>query len=312
MIRQERNKPKCLVIMASCNGEKWIKDQIVSIFKQENVSIKLLISDDLSKDLTLKIINDLKKSNYDIDIVQRSLASGSAGQNFMSIFRMLNFKHYDFIAYSDQDDVWLPFKLSRAIEKIYESNSSGYSSSVNAFWSDRKSTVLSQSPNLRQYDFLFEGAGQGCTFVLTSKFFSKFQEFCILNQNLSNKFYYHDWLTYLYCRSKNEKWFFDDVPTLNYRQHVNNDTGARSGLNAILNRWRLISSGWYKKQIIIAYNLVTKTGYQSPKLSEFEAILDSRNTIKNKMRYISFVWKHGRRKAMDRLVLVTAILFSKL
>ena len=244
--KEQNHKAKCLIIMAKYNGEKWIKEQIESVFKQENICTKLLISDDMSSDLTLKIINDLKKSNFDIDIFQRTSVSGTAGQNFMSIFRTLKIEDYEYVAFCDQDDVWLPFKLSRAIEKIFESNSSGYSSSVNAFWPDGKSIILSQSPNVRKYDFLFEGAGQGCTFVITSKLFIKFQKFCIKNEELTSNFFYHDWLTYLYCRSQKEKWFFDNLPSMNYRQHSGNETGSRLGLRAILNRWKLISSGWYR------------------------------------------------------------------
>ena len=97
--KEQNHKAKCLIIMATYNGEKWIKEQIESVFKQENICTKLLISDDLSSDLTLKIINDLKKSNFDIDIFQRTSVSGTAGQNFMiflelSKLRTMNMLHF--------------------------------------------------------------------------------------------------------------------------------------------------------------------------------------------------------------------------
>ena len=99
---------------------------------------------------------------------------------------------------------------------------------------------------------------------------------------------------------------------MNYRQHSGNETGSRLGLRAILNRWKLISSGWYRKQILTAYNLTEKTGYKSPQFNEFGSIINSKDTILRKLRYILFVWKYGRRKTLDRLVLAIAILFAKI
>ena len=43
MIKEQNHKAKCLIIMAAYNGEKWIKEQIESVFKQENICTKLLI-----------------------------------------------------------------------------------------------------------------------------------------------------------------------------------------------------------------------------------------------------------------------------
>lgn len=300
------------MILATFNGENWLREQIDSIFMQEGVVIKLIISDDLSSDSTLSIIHDFINIGYDIEIIRRLSASGSAGQNFMGIFRDLNFNDVNYIAFSDQDDVWFPFKISRAIEQICKMSASGYSSSVNAFWPDEKCTVLSQSSKVRQFDFLFEGAGQGCTFVVTTALFHGFQKFCIDNKDITDEFYYHDWLTYLYCRAKNEKWVFDDLPTMNYRQHDNNDTGAKYGLNAALSRLKLIFSGWYKKQIFIAHKLTTRIGLMSPELDEFEVLNKLKNPLLRRIKYIFFVLKFGRRKFTDRFVMILAIIFGKI
>lgn len=313
MSNEERiNKPLCLVILAAFNGENWLREQIDSIFMQEGVVIKLIISDDMSNDSTLKIINDLINIGYDIELIQRSSASGSAGQNFMGIFRDLNFHNVNYIAFSDQDDVWFPFKISRAIEQICKMGASGYSSSVNAVWPDGKCTVLSQSAKVRPYDFLFEGAGQGCTFVITTEFFHGFQKFCIDNKDMTDEFYYHDWLTYLYCRAKNEKWVFDEMSTMNYRQHDNNESGAKNSINAALSRIKLIYSGWYKKQISIAYKLTKRTGLMSPELDEFDILNQLKNSLLRRIRYIFFVLRFGRRKFTDRFIMIIAIILGKI
>ena len=51
---------KIVVILASYNGEKFIKEQISSILSQTNVDIDLYIFDDCSKDNTINIIKELQ------------------------------------------------------------------------------------------------------------------------------------------------------------------------------------------------------------------------------------------------------------
>lgn len=49
---------KVLVLLSTYNGEKFLQDQIDSIFRQENVDVFLLIRDDCSSDRTVEIIKD--------------------------------------------------------------------------------------------------------------------------------------------------------------------------------------------------------------------------------------------------------------
>ena len=63
-----QNKYDVIVLMSSYNGEKYIEEQIESIFKQENVKVKLIIRDDGSNDSSIEIINRLSNI-YDIKLI---------------------------------------------------------------------------------------------------------------------------------------------------------------------------------------------------------------------------------------------------
>src|SRR5262249_29950555 len=98
-------------------------------------------------------------------------------------------------------------------------------------------------------DFLFEGAGQGCTFVLTAALYEKVRSFLAANQPLTRSLHFHDWLIYALARSWGQPWYFDARPSMRYRQHAGNDTGARGTLDGIVRRLARIRDGWYRTQL---------------------------------------------------------------
>ena len=299
---------KCLVLLASYNGKDWIQEQIDSIFSQRNVEIYLHINDDCSSDDTIELINGFSHHSDCINISVNKFPSGSAGQNFMSMFRNVDASDFDYIAFSDQDDFWLPSKISDSIDLLRKSGAWGISSSVKAFWPNGKTKILKQSPAFKRFDFLFEGGGQGCSFLLTQDLFNMVKTFCISNQDLTNNFYYHDWLVYLLCRTSSQKWIFSDTPSLMYRQHSNNDTGARSGFSAILSRVNLIRSGWYKEQIFLAFEIAKRAGCTSNEFIHFESLMLQSNSLQRKLKLIYFVARNSRRKNLDRFIVAFAVM----
>ena len=295
--------------MAAYNGNEWIHEQVKSILSQKFVEVSILISDDLSVDKTTSIIENYSENDDRVSLVKQNRGSGSAGQNFMKMIRDVDVSNCEYIAFSDQDDIWFSDKITRAISKIESSISVAYSSSVLAFWPSGKKKILHQSPEVKSADFLFEGAGQGCTFVLTVDFFLRVQKFCIDNKSLTDIFYYHDWLVYLLSRCWGQKWFFDNRPSMNYRQHDGNDTGARSGFSSFKRRINLIANGWYKKQIEVAIEIAKKADSDNESIKKLECLLGMKKSLIQRVRLVSFVAKSGRRKFIDRVVLVLSVLF---
>lgn len=97
------------VCMATYNGEKFIKEQIDSILCQLSENDELIISDDYSTDKTVDII----KSYVDprIKLYYNGGIKGCT-HNFENALKKAS---GDFIFLSDQDDIWLPGKISKMI-----------------------------------------------------------------------------------------------------------------------------------------------------------------------------------------------------
>jgi len=300
-------KLNILVLMATFNGSEWLEKQIFSIINQKNVNLDLLIADDSSRDDTLDIIRTFTKLNKHIRCIKRLKSFGTAGKNFVNLFTLVSANKYDYIALADQDDIWMLNKISKAIKSIEIENYSGYSSSVLAFWPNKKKKLIVQSKQEKIADFIFEGAGQGCTYLLPIRTFKKIQKFCIKHQNYIKDFYYHDWLIYLLVRSWGSKWFFDQTPSMYYRQHQSNDTGSRGTFSSVIKRFEKIRNGWYKKQILIALRIYFLAANQKNNvISNFSKIFNKKDSIKRRLLMAKFVWLHGRRRFSDRCILVFA------
>lgn len=310
MAHLNKSTPKILILLATYNGFVGLPRQISSILNQSKVDVHIVISDDHSDDRTAKYLREVNAKSKKIDVIFRDTGTGSAGQNFFGMFRSVDSRGFDYVALADQDDCWFENKLDYAVSCLETSECAAYSSSVTAVWSDGRRKVLQQSSSIRKADFLFEGAGQGCTFVISTCFFHEIQEFSIINEHLTNQFHYHDWYVYLLCRMSGKDWFFDARSTMNYLQHNENDTGARSGYRAFLKRIRLILSGWYKCQIIIAIEIARRVDPENEIIILFKQFTNNSLTFVKRLSYAILLLKHGRRKVSDRVVLCIASLFS--
>jgi rhamnosyltransferase len=118
------NKPKFAILLAACNGEAWIEDQLVSILNQSHISLDIFICIDWSKDSTFLIVKKLKNEYKNIYLLSYRNKFGSAAKNFFNLIKRINLKKYDFIAFSDQDDIWLPNKLYRAYQILNKNKDS--------------------------------------------------------------------------------------------------------------------------------------------------------------------------------------------
>ena len=109
-------KEKVDVLVATYNGEKYLREQLDSIIKQTYKNIRILISDDCSKDRTQEILQEYEKKDDRIKIFLHDRNLGS-NKNFEFLLRQVESKFY---MLSDQDDVWLPEKIEKTIQKQKE------------------------------------------------------------------------------------------------------------------------------------------------------------------------------------------------
>lgn len=234
---------KVCVLLAAYNGSDYIEEQIQSILSQKMVNIDLYIRLDPSSDNTQNIIRKLMLKHSNLYLLTADTPSGSAGQNFFNLIRLVDTKEYDFVAFADQDDIWDVSKLNKAIELMSLSNSDGYSSNVTAFWEDGRQALIKKSSPQAEYDFLFESPGPGCTFVFSNKLFKSIKKNIEDNHDKLELLWLHDWYCYSFARTNDYKWVIDPRPLMQYRQHLNNEVGANFGFSSFFNRLKVMFNG---------------------------------------------------------------------
>ena len=106
------------ILLATYNGEKYLKQQLDSLLSQTFSEYRILIRDDGSTDATISILEEYKKIYSDkIILVNDSEKCGSATSNFMQLAKVAT---ADYIMYCDQVDVWFPEKIERTMNKMRE------------------------------------------------------------------------------------------------------------------------------------------------------------------------------------------------
>jgi rhamnosyltransferase len=256
MILNKTQAPSVAVCLAAFNGMQYLRQQTASIFAQADVDLTLFVSVDRSNDGTEEWFANLQAENPQIVLLPYGEKFGGAARNFFRLLREVDFSRYEYIAFADQDDIWQPEKLKRAVARVIEKGVDGYSSDVLAFWESGRSRYIKKSYPQQRWDYLFESAGPGCTFVLTRQLASEIQ--ILLREKLpqTSNVGLHDWFTYAFARANGYKWLIDDYASLQYRQHGNNQVGANTGLEAWVWRAKQVLNGWGLNQARLIAQLV--------------------------------------------------------
>ena len=218
------------VLLSSYNGEKYIREQLDSILKQEGVDIQLLIRDDGSTDGTKSILAEYEQRWENISVIY--------GMNvgvIQSFFLLLEqARNYPYIAFSDQDDVWLKQKLKRAIERIEKEENKRKEDKEPIVYCSAKQLVddklnLLTSPmryqNVRAEfgNALVENMCTGCTCVINQTMLQllkgKQPQFTVM----------HDFWIYLVGTCFGTV-IYDEESYIWYRQHGTNELGAATSV----------------------------------------------------------------------------------
>lgn len=96
------------ILLATYNGEKYIKSQILSLISQSYTDWRLIIHDDGSTDATVDIIKELSVIDNCIRLIEDGVSCKSAALNFM---HLLKYSTSRYIMFCDQDDIWFDNKV---------------------------------------------------------------------------------------------------------------------------------------------------------------------------------------------------------
>jgi glycosyltransferase involved in cell wall biosynthesis len=214
--------PLVSVAMATYNGEKYIADQLKSIINQTHQNIEIVITDDASADNTVSIINNFQKQYAFIKLFCNATNSGVT-KTFEHSFKNCS---GDFIAISDQDDIWELNKIETLLSQIGKedavySNSLLIDKNGQSLHQEFKSLMHLQS----YYDgapFLMGNCVPGHTIIMKAAFAKMILP-------LPAEMMFDRWISF--CAAANNGIKYVDMPLVQYRQHDNNVVGVGKSKN---------------------------------------------------------------------------------
>ncbi|WP_057875472.1 glycosyltransferase family 2 protein [Liquorilactobacillus aquaticus] len=225
-------KSEVAIVMSTYNGSRYLREQIDSILAQDFKDWDLYIRDDMSSDNTSMILRDYEEKYDNIHVVENNNINLGAKRSFLKLVQFVDAKYYMF---SDQDDFWLPNKVSLTLEamKAAEEESSNMRIPVlvhtNYRIVDSKLAELRTPPaSFKSYTDLSSLSINNCITGCTM----------MINQALKNlvgdvvdadSVGMHDWWFGLIANCFGTVSYLPQV-TILYRQHEGNVVGANTGM----------------------------------------------------------------------------------
>ena len=304
---------KVLVLLSTYNGEHYLKDQLDSVLSQTGVDVSLLIRDDGSRDNTISILQSYKDHYSNIDIELGNNIGCSA-----SFYWLLNEAKrkgvYDYYAFCDQDDVWLPQKLINActsLSQINESSPKMYCSNlrvVNEKLEDIGMKWNSNEEFVTKEQSLVCSMATGCTVVFDRTALDFFHHYP------PRKMVIHDlWMLHL-CLFFGRV-VYDKESYILYRQHGRNVIGAKTTLKSnILSKWHSLlhlfahrGNELEAREMLFAYKDILAE--EDRKL--IEIVANYRNRLSIRLRFLLGIGQAGKiRRKSDNLWLLFRIILG--
>jgi len=307
--------PSVCILLCTHNGEQYLDQQIESIMQQKFTNWVICASDDGSVDGTKSILkkyqNRIGKDKFHIfDGPKRGYP-----HNFKFAATALK-QHFDFYAFSDQDDIWLPHKLDLATKVLMGGQNAGdlpstpmlYASVTNIV--DKTNQFLRRSTIRRSPSFahsLVENISGGNTMVFNRTLWELFTG---LPDQIDLTA--HDWTVYQLVSGAGGIVHYDTQPSINYRQHDHNQLGTKFSLRGKADRLFRFFNLTYKREIDININaLITQEKYITPfhqnALKQFQAF--RQGSMVYRLRFI-FNSKFIRTSFLENMILKLGNVFG--
>jgi glycosyltransferase involved in cell wall biosynthesis len=233
------------ILLCTYNGQTFLPSQLDSIASQSVENWRLWVSDDGSNDQTLAILHGYQqKWGSDKLTVLTGPKKGSTA-NFLSLSCRSEITS-DYYAFSDQDDIWQPDKLECALNWL-----AAIPPEIPALFCSRTiivddenraiglSPLFTKPPSFA--NALIQNIGGGNTMVFN-------HTACKLVREVGADVnaVVHDWWLYMLVAGCGGRVYYDDKPSLRYRQHAANLIGKNSGWRARLVRVFMLLTGGFK------------------------------------------------------------------
>ena len=160
---------KVSIAITTYNGEKYLAEQLDSLYSQTRQPDEVIAVDDCSKDNTMKILDEYGKK-YNLKFYANDKNLGIA-KNFEKAISLCT---RDYIMLCDQDDIWLPQKIEKSLKKIKEIENNEpalvvcENIPVNSNL-ERTSYLPAKKDSSNFMDTFFGGGRQGCCMIMNRK-----------------------------------------------------------------------------------------------------------------------------------------------
>ncbi len=215
------------ILLATYNGEKYLKPQLDSILAQTYSNFRLIISDDLSSDNTRKILEEYSKKDNRIVLYFQEKNLGVI-KNFEFLLKKVEAEYYMF---SDQDDIWKESKIEKSIKKIEETKSDLVYSDLEVVDEDLRviyksywklKGIYKKIKKYNNFESLYlNNFVTGCTILSKKELIDIF-----LPLPNTSKYVLHDYWIPLIISQKGKISYIEE-PLIKYRQHKNNKIGSK-------------------------------------------------------------------------------------
>lgn len=244
--------PEILIALCSYNGADWLAGQLDSITAQDHADWALWISDDGSTDATLAIIAAFQARHpaRDIRLIQGPKQGGT--QNFLSLIchSALPLGPQTHLALCDQDDIWLPEKLSRALTLLKSQPDADrpliYGAQSRHIDTSGQITGRSRRPRgaVTLQNAVVQNMVSGHSLVLNPSALALARA-----AGRPAEIGFQDWWLSFLVLACGGRAVIDPAEVLLYRQHGGNVMGAPQGAQAAYQRLRQLARGQYRAWI---------------------------------------------------------------
>ncbi|APB98152.1 glycosyltransferase family 2 protein [Polynucleobacter asymbioticus] len=237
--------PHVAILMCTYNGQAFLDAQLQSIAHQTHSNWSLWISDDGSSDQTIALIKAFSQQIGEHRVHLLDGPKMGFAQNFISLLGRAQIEA-DFVAFADQDDLWLNNKLAQALYHLesYDAQATLYVGPTiyideqNQYLGD--SIIFTKQPSFA--NALVQSIGGGNTMVLNHKALALVRSHLPTTLVIS-----HDWWLYQITTALGAAVIYDPVATVQYRQHQDNLMGMNTSLAQKWRRIKMLWAGNYSK-----------------------------------------------------------------
>lgn len=219
-----------LVLLSTFNGEKYIEEQLNSLYRQKGIDLHILIRDDGSTDSTVKIINEFAIKYKNTKVLIENNIGCALSFNRLVEYAVTKIPAFDYYAFCDQDDVWDDDKLYCAVEhlechtknplQLYTSSYRVVDDKLNFKYIQRFKYKHTLGESLITINTM------GCTQVFTRALLEySLKRIHIKGLNMIDMPNHDGWL-YLTAIVNDAYVYYDEEPHIKYRQHRFNVVGA--------------------------------------------------------------------------------------